>query len=257
MSGAPMYPGAPPITSTAPAVYLEPPTAFGQAAASVSAPVRSVAAVALVGLRAGCRCRPPRRRHAALRPGSTAVPSLRPWKQTVTSARDRGAHDRARSTRRPPTARRAPRPSRPAAASPRWPGRTAPRGAPRKPVPRSASTTTSARSFSRARRDAVHDRDPEPPGDVVVQARVGRQLPDVAGEQALDRPSRRRAGGGRRRTRRRRCCPRRRRWRRVRRLRRRMISSAAARPARSMSTAPGMPSPSMARASTARISSAV
>ena len=89
-------------------------------------------------------------RHAALRPGSTAVPSLRPWKQTVTSARtaapttapvEPSTPDGTSSATIVPIGGRI--------ASMAW--ATAPRGAPRKPVPRRASTTTSAR-LSRARR---------------------------------------------------------------------------------------------------------
>ena len=253
MSGAPTYPGAPPITSTAPAVYFEPPTAFGQAAASVSAPVRSVAAVAWSASR-GMPMSATTTRHAALRPGSTAVPSLRPWKQTVTSARtaapttapvEPSTPDGTSSATIVPIGGRI--------ASMAW--ATAPRGAPRKPVPRRASTTTSAR-LSRARRT---------PSTTAIPRRLamswfrrasgGSFRTSPASRHSTSQPA---------------AC----RWRATTNPSppllpapqttaalpeppRRRISSAAARPARSMSTAPGMPSSPMARASTARISSAV
>ena len=135
------------------------------------------------------------------------------------------------------------------------PAATAPRGAPRNPVPRSASTTTSAR-VSRARRTPSTTSMPSFRAMSWFRRASGGSLraspasrhstsqPAVCRCRATTNPSPPLLPAPQT-TAARPPAP------------SRMISSAAARPARSISTAPGMPKPSIAAASTARISSAV
>ena len=85
-SGAPLVPGAPPTTRTAPASYFVPEGLRGGSDAA-----RSEASIRSADGRGSSACGSPigtvTTSPACERPGSIAVPSLRPWKQTVQSAR--------------------------------------------------------------------------------------------------------------------------------------------------------------------------
>ena len=249
ISGAPVNPRAPPITSTAPAVYLVSPGRL-PAAVRPSASTAAVATSACGGMPISATTTRPDAAPARLDGGA----ELAAVEAHGHLGRHRAAGDHAgRGVDPRRHVQRDDRPAGPAVAAitraasglgaPVKPGaeqrvhdhvgalQAGPAHAGRACAPRAARR---CRGFGARRRAARPDR-----------RRAGTRP-----------PTRRRAGGGRPRIRRRRCCrppqttaallP----------AKRAMISRAAARPARSMSTAPGMPISAIAPASAARISPA-
>ena len=148
-AGAPLMPGEPPTTSTPPASYFEP---VGERRGT-SARSAALHAQGPRGPgerdRAGRSAAPPPRPQQP-RPGSIAVPSVRPWNASVSAAsiaapstRPLRAVHPARHVERDDRRRRG-----------RWRASTsasaAPSSRPRKPLPKSASTITSASSGARS-----------------------------------------------------------------------------------------------------------
>ncbi len=247
MSGAPVKPRAPPTTSTAPAEYLVSPGRL-PGAVRPSASTAAVATSACGGMPISATATRPE----WLRPGSTAVPSLRPWKHTVTSAVTAPPATTPVEASTPEGTSSATIPGSPAMAA--ITAAASGLGRPWNPVPSSASTITPARC-RRALRTRSCMRTPRRAAiEWFRRASSGSPAGSAASKHSTSHPA---------------VC----RWRATTKpsppllpppqttaavlpayvLR---ISWAAARPARSMSTAPGMPISVIAPASAARISPA-